>query len=254
MAVPLLLAILLSVTLTPPFGEAKARALTVTDPITIDVSVEVEGTPTTVIARITGLAGELPPQALVERGGGIWGTIIRLTEREDVLIAFEYIDADGTTTISDSSRLTELGVDPAVIAPNLPTTPPPDEPGIEIDPVVLAGVAAALGALVLVGFWAGSGIKESVKPTDWTYASTDAAREAGDDDDDEESSSETEDGEPADDDPDEPSSEAEDGEPAEGDDEEPSSETQDGKPADDDDEESSSEAEDGEPADDDDEA
>ena len=34
MAVPVLLAILLSVTLTPPFGEAEARALTVTDPIT----------------------------------------------------------------------------------------------------------------------------------------------------------------------------------------------------------------------------
>ncbi len=197
MAVPLLLAILLSVTLTPPFGEAEARALTVTGAITIDVSVEVEGAPTTVIARITGLAGELPPQALVERGGGIWGTIIRLTGREDVLIAFEYIDADGTTTISDSSRLTELGVDPAVIAPNLPTTPPPEEPGI--DPLLVAGVAAALGALVLVGFWAGSGIKESVKPTDWTYASTDAAGEAGDDDDGE-SSSEAEDGEPADDD------------------------------------------------------
>jgi len=237
MAVPVLLAILLSVTLTPPFGEAEARALTVTDPITIDVSVEVEGTPTTVIARITGLAGELPPQALVERGGGIWGTIIRLTEREDVLIAFEYIDADGTTTISDSSRLTALGVDPAVIAPNLPTTPPPDEPGIEIDPVLLAGVAAALGALVLVGFWAGSGIKESVKPTDWTYASTDAAREAGDDDDDDvESSSESGDGEPADDDDVESSSEAGDGEPADDDDVESSSETQDGKPADDDDE------------------
>ncbi len=92
MAVPLLLAILLSVTLTPPFGEAEARALTVTGAITIDVSVEVEGTPTTVIARITGLAGELPPQALVDRGGGIWGTIIRLTGREDVFIAFEYID------------------------------------------------------------------------------------------------------------------------------------------------------------------
>ncbi len=237
MAVPLLLAILLSVTLTPPFGEAEARALTVTGAITIDVSVEVEGTPTTVIARITGLAGELPPQALVERGGGIWGTIIRLTGREDVLIAFEYIDADGTTTISESSRLTALGVDPAVIAPSLPTTPPPDEPGI--DPLLLAGVAAALGALVLFGFWAGSGIKESVKPTDWTYGSTDAAREAGDDDDDddEESSSETQDGEPADDDP-----------------EESSSETEDGEPADDDPEESSSEAEDGEPADDDDEA
>ncbi len=197
MAVPLLLAILLSVTLTPPFGEAEARALTVTGAITIDVSVEVEGTPTTVIARITGLGGELPPQALVERGGGIWGTIIRLTGREDVLIAFEYIEADGTTTISDSSRLTELGVDPAVIAPSLPTTPPPDEPGI--DPLLLAGVAAALGALVLFGFWAGSGLKESVKPTDWTYASTDAAKQAGDDDDGGESSSETEDGEPADD-------------------------------------------------------
>lgn len=213
MAVPLLLAILLSVTLTPPFGEAEARALTVTGAITIDVSVEVEGTPTTVIARITGLGGELPPQALVERGGGIWGTIIRLTGREDVLIAFEYIDVDGTTTISDSSRLTELGVDPAVIAPSLPTTPPPDEPGI--DPLLVAGVAAALGALVLFGFWAGSGLKESVKPTDWTYASTDAAKQAGDDGGDEESSSETEDGEPADDDDgEESSSETEDGEPA----------------------------------------
>lgn len=196
MAVPLLLAIVLAVTLTPPFGEAEARALTVTGGITIDVSVEVEGTPTTVIARITGLAGELPPQALVDRGGGIWGTIIQLTGREDVLIAFEYIDADGTTVISSSSKLTALGVDPAVIAPNLPTTPPPEEPGL--DPWLLAGLAAALGALVLFGVWAGSGFKESMNPTGWTYASTEAAKESGDGVD-EEPPSGTGEGEPADD-------------------------------------------------------
>ncbi len=216
MAVPLLLAILLSVTLTPPFGEAEARALTVTGAITIDVSVKVEGTPTTVIARITGLAGELPPQALVDRGGGIWGTIIRLTGREDVLIAFEYIDADGTTTISSSSKLTALGVDPAVIAPSLPTTPPPDEPGI--DPFLIAGLAAALGALILFGVWAGAGIKESVKPTDWTYASTEAAKGPSGDEDEE------------------PSSKAKDGGPGDDVDEEPSSETEDGGPGDDGDE------------------
>ncbi|GMQ86611.1 MAG: hypothetical protein BMS9Abin07_2197 [Acidimicrobiia bacterium] len=210
MAVPFLLAILLSVTLAPPFGEAEARALTLTGGITIDVSVEVEGAPTTVIARISGLAGELDPQALVDRGGGTWGTIIKLTGREDVLVAFEYIDTDGATFISDASTLTALGVDPAAIAPNLPTKPPPEEPGV--DPWLLAGVAAALGALVLFGFWAGSGLKESVRPTGWTYASTQSGKEL--DDDDENTASGSGDGGPADDVDEEPSSEAGDAESA----------------------------------------
>ncbi len=73
---------------------------------------------------------------------------------------------------------------------------PPDEPGI--DPFLIAGLAAALGALILFGVWAGAGIKESVKPTDWTYASTEAAKGPSGDED-EEPSSETEDGGPGDD-------------------------------------------------------
>ena len=180
----LLIAILLTVTLSPPFGEAEAHALGAPSARTFDVTVQVEGEPAAVIARITGLAGELPPVALVPRGGGAYGQSIKLTTWEDVLISFEYIEPDGNTTISTPSSLSALGVDPELLGLSAPTSEPAAaEPGV--DPWLLAGVAAALGTVVLLAFWASGGLALPGKREDWMYSAS------VDDSDDEESSVES---------------------------------------------------------------
>lgn len=171
----LLFAILLAVTLSPPFGEAQAHSLGAPSARTFDVTVQVEGEPAAVIARITGLAGELDPVALVPRGGGAYGQAIKLTVWEDVLISFEYIAADGETTISAPSSLSALGVDPELLGVSAPASEPAaEEPGV--DPWLLAGVAAALGVVVLLAFWASGGLALPGKGQDWMYsASVDGA-------------------------------------------------------------------------------
>jgi hypothetical protein len=167
----LLFAILLTVTLSPPFGEAEAHALGAPSARTFDVTVQVEGEPAAVLVRITGLAGELPPVALVPRGGGTYGQAIKLTAWEDVLISFEYIDVDGTTTISTPSSLSALGIDPGLLGLSAPTSEPaPAESGV--DPRLLAGVAAALAAVVLLAFWASGGLALPGKSQDWMYSAS----------------------------------------------------------------------------------
>ena len=168
----LLIAILLSVTLQPPFIEAEAEMLGAPSATTIDVNVRVEGTPTAVLARITGLAGEQPPVALVPRGGDTYGQVIRLTAWEDVQISFEYIGVDGETAISDASTLSALGVDVPGATPTTTAVPPPEESGIS--PWAIAGIAAALGAFVVLIFWSYGGLSDSLRSRDaeWTYAAT----------------------------------------------------------------------------------
>ena len=120
----LLIAILLSVTLQAPFGEAGAQILGAPGARTFDLTVQVEGTPAAVIARMTGVAGELDPVALVPRGSGIYGQVVRLTAWEDISISFEYIAADGETTISAASTLSALGVEVDDAKPTVETPPP----------------------------------------------------------------------------------------------------------------------------------
>lgn len=167
----LLIAILLTVTLTTPFGEAEAHELGAPSARTLDVTVQVEGEPAAVLARITGLAGELAPVALVPRGGGVYGQSIKLTAWEDVLISFEYIEPDGNTTISTPSSLSALGVDPELLGLSAPTSEPATAvPGV--DPWLLAGAAAALAAVVLLGFWASGGLALPGKNQDWMYSAS----------------------------------------------------------------------------------
>lgn len=159
MAMPLLLALLLSVALGAPFGEAEARALEVDSGMTVEVSVEVDGGRSAVLARVVAFAGELPPVALVDQGDGRWVGVLRLSGREDVQIAFEAIDAGGSSDISDLLTLTELGVDPAAVSSSRPTSPQADAPGPNW--WLVGGVAAGVAALTLVVFWvlAGAGDK-----------------------------------------------------------------------------------------------
>ncbi len=166
----LLIAILLTVTLQSPFGEAGAQVLGTPAARTFDLTVHVEGTPAAVIARMTGVAGELDPVAMVPRGSGIYGQVVRVTAWENLSISFEYITAEGETTISSPSTLSALGVEVDGVTPTASAPPPVVDTGL--DPLLLAGVAAALGAVVIMGFWASGALSDvfQSKPSEWTYA------------------------------------------------------------------------------------
>lgn len=168
---PVVLALLLSVVLGTPFGEAEARALEIDSGMTVEVSVRVDDGRSAVLARVVAFAGELPPVALIDEGGGRWVGVLRLSGREDVQVAFEAIDADGTSDISDLSTLTELGVDPAAVSSSRPTSSPTDDPGPRW--WLIGGVAAGVAALVMVVFWVLAGNAEGLE---------DAARDASDSD------------------------------------------------------------------------
>lgn len=148
---PILFALLLSVTLGAPFGEAEARALEIDSGMTIEISIEVDGGRSAVLARTVAIAGEFPPVAFVDQGDGTWVGVLRFSGREDVQVAFEAIDAGGQSEISDLSTLTELGVDPAVISSSRPTQLPLEEPGPNW--WLVGGVAAGLTALILIVVW-----------------------------------------------------------------------------------------------------
>ncbi len=151
----LLLALLLSVTLSPPFGEASATLVGFTpSEVTFEVVVEVLDPAAIVLMRGEDIAGnEIEPVALIARGSNEWGAVVVLPARSDLKIVFESIPERGGSTLSDASTLMDLGIDPDVLA--LVERPPPTEqttsrPGILW--VVLA-VAAALAALVLLVVW-----------------------------------------------------------------------------------------------------
>jgi hypothetical protein len=149
---PFLLALLLSVTLAAPFGDAEARALEIDSGMTVEVSVVVDGGRSAVLARAVAVAGELPPVALADHGNGQWIGILRLSGREDVQVAFEAIDGGGESEISDLTSLTDLGVDPAVISSTRPTQVPSEDTGP--DWWLVGGIAAGLAAIVLFVVWA----------------------------------------------------------------------------------------------------
>jgi hypothetical protein len=149
------LALVLSVVLGPPFGKAEARALDVDTGMTIEVSVELDGGRSAVLARVVAFAGELPAVALVDQGDGRWVGMLRLSGREDVQVAFEAIDAGGATDISDLSTLTELGVDPAIVAPTRPAVPPSPDSGPNW--WLIAGLVTGIVAIALLVWWALSG-------------------------------------------------------------------------------------------------
>lgn len=152
---PFLLALLLSVTLSPPFGEASARLIGFTPTeVMIEVSVEVVDSAALVLMRGQDVSGqELEPLALLRREDGTWGAVVELPARPDLRIVFELIPPRGASTLSVASSLADLGIDPARLSfgdPPEPPEQPTSRPGLVW--IVVAGIAA-VAALALLSVW-----------------------------------------------------------------------------------------------------
>ncbi len=154
----LLAAMLVLLPLSAPFGEATATATSLDDGLSIDVSVEVQGSPVAVLVR--GIApgnSELPPVALRDRGDGRWEGIVTLPVVENMLIGFESIPAVGPAQVSSLHTLTELGVDSAIFTLDNPETAFGDSDESLVTPEGARwgwlGIAAGAAALGLLALW-----------------------------------------------------------------------------------------------------
>ncbi len=153
---PFLLALLLSVALSPPFGEASARLIgfTPTD-VTIEVSVEVQDSASVVLMRGQDVSGqELDAVALLLRDDGTWGAVVELPARSDLRIIFELIPVGGVSTLSEASTLADLGIDPqrlTLVDRPAPVEEPTSRPGLAW---IIVAIIAALAALALLVVWA----------------------------------------------------------------------------------------------------
>lgn len=143
--------LLLAVVLTSPFGEVTAAAVDVTDGLTVDVVVEVDGTYEAVLFRPFSTFEELAPTALRPLGGNRWGGAVTVPTAEDWLVVFDAIEPDGNAIRSDTTSLSVMGVDPVVISgePEAPV-----ERSIDSSTWWLVAAAVlALAALAALAWW-----------------------------------------------------------------------------------------------------
>jgi hypothetical protein len=146
-----ILSVIVALVLTAPFGDATAAAIDTTDGMTIDVTVEVVGTYEAVLIRPFSTFEELAPTALQNLGGNEWGGAVALPTAEDWFVVFDAIEPDGTSVRSDTALLSDLGVDPVVIAgePEAPVSRSIDSSTWWL----IIGAVLALAALGALAWW-----------------------------------------------------------------------------------------------------
>lgn len=149
---PLWVPFMTAVVLGGAFGEASASGRQV-GAATIEVDLSVEATEVeAVVAHLIEPGAEQQTVPLVDRGGGVFGIILEL-RKADYVVVFETF-ADGISNQSQPLRLTELGLDPALIGVlPFPTT---TAPGYSSDTRMWgwAGLALAALALAFLAWWA----------------------------------------------------------------------------------------------------
>ena len=153
---PVLLALLLSVSLSAPFGEASAELVGFTpEVVTVEVSVEVLEPAALVLLRGQDVSGqELDPVALLTREDGTWGAVVELPARRDLLLAFDLIPPQGASILSEAASLADLGIDPDLLTLTEPPPIPEDDSGLPVGLAwIVIAVIAALLALVLLAVW-----------------------------------------------------------------------------------------------------
>src|SRR5688572_12546253 len=134
------------------FGRATASATNLsTTTIELDLALEADAA-ATVVAHLIEPGGAQETLPLVPRGGGVFG--IRTEVRKiDFVVVFEAVDGQGASQ-SQALRLTEMGVNPAVLGVE---NRPPTESEEFSDNTRLwgwAGLGLAAIALTLVALWA----------------------------------------------------------------------------------------------------
>ncbi len=134
------------------FGNATASARDLTSvTIELDLAVQVDGE-ATVVAHLIEPGGAQETLPLPSRGEGVFG--IRIEVRKiDYVVVFEAIEGS-LASQSQPLRLTELGVDPAILG--VLTVPPtqPEEISSTTRQWGWAGLGLAAAALTLLAFWA----------------------------------------------------------------------------------------------------
>jgi hypothetical protein len=134
------------------FGRATASATSLsTSTIELDLSVEADSADT-VVAHLIEPGGTQETLPLVPRGGGVFG--IRTEVRKiDHVVVFESLDGQDSSQ-SQPVRLTELGVNPAVLGVKAVPSTAPDEFSDTTRQWGWAGLGLAAIALTLVALWA----------------------------------------------------------------------------------------------------
>ena len=134
------------------FGTAavSGRSLTAAT-IEIDLSVEAPAH-TTVVAHLIEPGGNQRMVALAERSPGVYGGIVEIP-RVDFVVVFEAVGSVGVQ--SQPLRLTELGLDPALLGRSL-TAPTTTQPGLSAETRRWGWLGLGLGAaaLAVLAVWA----------------------------------------------------------------------------------------------------
>jgi hypothetical protein len=168
---PALLALLLSVTLSAPFGEASAELIGFTpEAVTVEITVEVLEPAALVLLRGQDVSGqELDPIALLARDDGTWGAVIELPARRDLVLAFDLIPGQGASILSEGAGLADLGIDPGLLSLGDPPPVPEEEDSSPVGLVwIIVAVAAAGLALILLAIWSRAGRTDEESPLDAT--------------------------------------------------------------------------------------
>ncbi|MGH9168308.1 MAG: hypothetical protein ACRD02_10850 [Acidimicrobiia bacterium] len=148
-----LLALLASITLSPPFGEATASARPLPEGrLEIEIEIEVDGRPTTVVAHLMNPGGEARAVALAPRGPGRFGGMAEI-DPVNLAVVFEALYLHGVSELSEATTLQAMGVDFEALRPSLPA----QTSGRGLSPATKqwgwAGVAFGAVALALLALW-----------------------------------------------------------------------------------------------------
>lgn len=171
---PYVLAVIAIVVLVSPFGVVEGRAVDDENGLTVEITVEVDETFEAVLIRPFSSFEEIPPTALAPLDDDTWGGFVTFPTAENWLIVFDAHDSEGTATRSESMSLTDIGVDPLVIAGE-----PAPLPGRGLDSTtwwLIGAVTAALAALAALAWWtfaADSGESGAAEPADVDPADVD---------------------------------------------------------------------------------
>ncbi len=160
---PIIVAVIATITLSAPFGDASAGAVSLEGGMTIEVTVQVDRSFDVVLARPFSSFEELPPTVLSDLGNGAWGGFVELPTAENWSLVFEGFESDGTVSRSDTADLLALGVDRVLISA-VPVAPTRGGGLSRSSLWLAAAVVLILGSLAALAWWTfagGEGADES---------------------------------------------------------------------------------------------